>query len=1169
MPNTVDLAFDIDKFDASKKITYDGLIEIYELTKKISSAPIQIGSTGGWGELKAQASSLRDSVEQLQSSYANLSNVQKNYSQASKDEAKASSDLQKAKLNEAKASKETALASAAEAKASKDNAAAMLLEAKAANELERAKTAANKVPKAPPQSQADYVASVPFTINAAGSEEATKAAEAQGVAINELEAAQIADTIAAKEWANAQLQAAGVSADVNAATADQVTESEALLKAKEALAFAQSEENVQLQGYKLQTQQATLAAKEQAAAGLELGEVEIELATDYEILSKAWTEATLRAKNLSIAAAGINEQWAIRAAENATLDAKALGDELKRLDSTVGQTAKRVGDYNAGVKQVQVVNQGAASAGGGFLNTMSKQRILFLDLGRIATDQAFSLRAIATNFALFGPAVTIGAVAVALLTKAFFSNSQESEKAQEKIKKYNEEVQNIKDNFKDSATINSDALGNTDASAIRAQQLSAVVQDQTKSYRDRNQALNELKEINKQYFGDLSIEKGAVDKVREATEQYTEALVNQAVIKGLEEEITKVGAVYEKQKKIVQDLTQQETDRRNKIADARFSNTQAGKKNADFYLDETDASRKLSVALQEQSRILQPLQKRWDDLKNEIQAATLESLNFKPLKKVGPGAKDTELKDAKDKEYEDDIKREIQLNKDLSKADEIGFSDRMRFRTEAYGKEAELLDADYNRSVQTEKDKLNDVLKYDKASKNQKINAQNEFDSQMQFLDQKRNAESEQLALGLEMDKMIILTSSHAALLDEDKKSNQLFLDQQADFNKKQEDAAQKSADKSQTDIAATRDALLLALDKTRGNTVESERTFQASKLKIEHDYLNASLEINIQYTDEIIRLARLRKEDISKEEAELLKLKKELADNNSQYQKQKSTTDSKTWQTYFDGIASLATKTNGLIKSLVDGAYTKQENAIQDLIKANNDWESAETTRIENSSLSEQDKAAELIQTKDTAEDQDKKLAQEQKDLEIRKARFAKASAIAQIIINTAVAISKVLDDPFQIAIAAGAGAIELATAIATPIPTYADGTENHPGGPAIAGEAGLELVQPKGGLPVLVNKATLFPDLSAGSRVTPLTDQDITQAMHGGAMASMADRVSIMEALNNKASNNAWEVARWQVRETKKALEASTRQQPVNVVIKAPNEKWQKSINKNVFGR
>lgn len=1159
MPNTVDLAFDIDKFDASKKITYDGLIEIYELTKKISSAPIQIGSTGGWGELKAQASSLRESVEQLQSSYANLSSVQKAYSQASKDEAKASSDLQKAKLNEAKASKETALASAAEAKASKDNAAAMLLEAKAANELERAKTAANKVPKAPPQSQADYVASVPFTINAVGSEEATKAAEAQGVAINELEAAQIADTIAAKEWANAQLQAAGVSADVNAATTAQVTESEALLKAKEALIQAQSEENVIIQGYRLQAKEATLAAQEQAAVGLGLHEEKDIEISDYKILTKAYEDAAVRYKDLAILQRGmpISEKGATIAAAQ---EVRVLDEEIKRLDADTGRANKSVGLYNEGIKNVNVVNGTANKSAGGFLSTMSKQRIAFMDLGRAAEGSAFSLRAIASNFALFGPQVTIAAAAVGGLIYLLFKQDDAHKRAAEAAKKQADGVKDLIANYRDMATIGADSQGGSIGEATKVQVLASAVSDLNRPYKERNNALLELKEINKSYFGDLTLEQSSISKLTGLVDEYTAAIVNQAIVKELESDIGKVAVAYSRQSIEIK----KNIDEVNKLKGAMYD----ARSGIDKYAD-IEKIAKLNDVIKQQVKEIDPLGKQYENLKKEIQDATLAGLDFKLIKPPKTTTKDTELKTAKDKEYEDDVKREIQLNKELSKSDELGLAERISLRENAFQLEADLLNKDRDRYTKNEEDKLNDVLKYGKSSKNQKLNAESEYRAAIDQINKKFYDQDNQLSIDFELDKMVISAKSHADLLAEDKAANELFLEQQSDFYKKQEDKAQKSADKAQETLASTRDAALLHLDATRGTTVEDEKSYQNGRLKIEHDYLRASLEQNIEYTDQMIQLAKSRREDTTKQEADLEKLKREKADNDSNYQKQTADTEKKTWQTYFDGIASLATKTNGFIKSLVDGAYTKQENAIQDLIKANNDWESAETTRIENSSLSEQDKAAALIQTKATGDAQDKKLAQEQKDLEIRKARFAKASAIAQIIINTAVAISKVLDDPFQIAIAAGAGAIELATAIATPIPTYADGTENHPGGPAIAGEAGLELVQPKGGRPVLVNKATLFPDLSAGSRVTPLTDQDITQAMHGGAMASMADRVSIMEALNNKASNNAWEVARWQVRETKKALEASTRQQPVNVVIRAPNEKWQKSINKNVFGR
>jgi hypothetical protein len=87
--------------------------------------------------------------------------------------------------------------------------------------------------------------------------------------------------------------------------------------------------------------------------------------------------------------------------------------------------------------------------------------------------------------------------------------------------------------------------------------------------------------------------------------------------------------------------------------------------------------------------------------------------------------------------------------------------------------------------------------------------------------------------------------------------------------------------------------------------------------------------------------------------------------------------------------------------------------------------------------------------------------LERRQRRIELERARFEKASNIASIIGSTAVAIIKQLavtplpaGAPFVAAIGA-IGALQLARAIAAPLPKFAHGTDDAPGGLAWVGDA------------------------------------------------------------------------------------------------------------------
>jgi hypothetical protein len=109
-----------------------------------------------------------------------------------------------------------------------------------------------------------------------------------------------------------------------------------------------------------------------------------------------------------------------------------------------------------------------------------------------------------------------------------------------------------------------------------------------------------------------------------------------------------------------------------------------------------------------------------------------------------------------------------------------------------------------------------------------------------------------------------------------------------------------------------------------------------------------------------------------------------------------------------------------------------------------------------------------------------------QEREQQLKKARFDKAQAIFSIVINTAAAIVRDLGNPIKVAFDAIIGAIELATASAAPLPAYWKGTPSSKGGLALVGERGRELgVEPSGRI-VLWEKPTLT-NLIQGTKIFP----------------------------------------------------------------------------------
>lgn len=177
------------------------------------------------------------------------------------------------------------------------------------------------------------------------------------------------------------------------------------------------------------------------------------------------------------------------------------------------------------------------------LDSISKQRLAFLDLGRIVTGQGFSLRSLASNFALLGPGVTIAAAAIYGLYEVLNKQTDAEKKAEEEAKRLHETLINLKS----AADVTGSATGSEEGNIARVQALAAAVRDSNLTYTERKRALEELKETNKSYFGDLTLEASSLSTLSDRVNKYSQALITEAIVKGQVEEIAKISTELEKQ----------------------------------------------------------------------------------------------------------------------------------------------------------------------------------------------------------------------------------------------------------------------------------------------------------------------------------------------------------------------------------------------------------------------------------------------------------------------------------------------------------------------------------------------------------------------------------------------------------------------------------------------
>lgn len=160
-------------------------------------------------------------------------------------------------------------------------------------------------------------------------------------------------------------------------------------------------------------------------------------------------------------------------------------------------------------------------------------------------------------------------------------------------------------------------------------------------------------------------------------------------------------------------------------------------------------------------------------------------------------------------------------------------------------------------------------------------------------------------------------------------------------------------------------------------------------------------------------------------------------------------------------------------ITSIQDSFFTSQSQAIQRQIDQIDAQKQKDIDAANASVGTAQDKADAVAKIEARAQQKREDLERRQRQIELERARFEKAANIAQIIASTAAAVIEALKtykgtpQAFAIAATIGTiGAINLAKAIATPLPKFAEGTADASGGLSWVGDAGKKelIITPQG---------------------------------------------------------------------------------------------------------
>lgn len=468
--------------------------------------------------------------------------------------------------------------------------------------------------------------------------------------------------------------------------------------------------------------------------------------------------------------------------------------------------------------------------------------------------------------------------------------------------------------------------------------------------------------------------------------------------------------------------------------------------------EEEKAARAAERAAQKQLKVEEALQQSLIDLMDEGYAKQRTQLTLNLQRKI----------DA----IRGNSKEEIETRKNLS----IQMS-----------KELEKFDQEYadKREVANLKNKLASVEK----------GSLEELDIRIKLLKSQRDKELK------EADK----TGQDKVLVEQ--KYQKLLLEAADDFNKSQLKKEQAENEIRLTERQQQLNEELSQLDQQYAKGLIKKKDYEKQKNELQYEYAVEALQSELALLEANLDLfSGDERLSMEKKIADLrLKLSKETTD--------KINKDAKTEAEIREEVEKAKVKyTKDAISSMIDLGNALFERRISNIdaeIEANQAEYDEKVSRIE--ALAEKDviSSEEAEARKRAAEEEtaakNKELEKKKAELQTRQAKFQKAIDVGQTIANTAAAIMaqlKATPLPFGaplVALIAATGAIQLATILAQPIPKYAKGTDNHPGGPAIVGDGGKNEAILIGGKMYITPSVPTLMSIPQGAEIIPeVTDPE-----------------------------------------------------------------------------
>lgn len=860
---------------------------------------------------------------------------------------------------------------------------------------------------------------------------------------------------------------------------------------------------------------------------------------EYEKLKKTYRDLSNEAKRLGIELGVDDAKFKAAAASAHAMHTQLLGVEM-----AVGQAQRQVGNYNmVGAQFNQLLREApnfAISFRTGIM-ALSNNLTYFIESITESIKKGGTLKSVfkevaSSAFGIVG-IINIAVTAFTMLTMAMAKTEKATKGATDALDEHRKALTGIIQSAREEIDVE------TRTAAI----LNSIATDRRLTDEQRLKAVKELRDAYPGYLKGYSDEKimageaqAAIDKINKAIENKAaaQAAANYAA-KQNTQLIDNENGLYKRQ----QDALNAVADAEKALAKARKNATgseasQLAIQDANTALDKTkDTYKAIGLAIDGTKRAQQEATREAE--KYAKAAGDLffsDKTNKEPKAKVPTDLTNEELDvakriiEAKAKISRLELEYEKSLNGEIIANDQLNYEERLQAINDLYVNRSRLLEIDQQKEldvIQSQLTKIGEIEK--KAAKDRTV-------QEKKLLIQKEAFLIEELAVivDYEIKQQEILSGFSTSTTDVLKKGT----DEEVAYRI---DALDKIA--RYTNEGYTKDLLALADSLKSGN--KNIQQYRNERKLLENKYAKETLSAQIEYLNEEVNSFEGSSEQKEALLQKLHDLRIALADEtikDDEERKKKEDAEHKAkmerLQLWVDGVKKAMDIINNLqnkrTERVLDGLDREQEEV--------QNTEERDRARAERTIADDKEREEAILKIEADAEGKRIDIDKRRADAQKAQAKREKEIALISVIANLIVGISKEIASKGVAGLATSA-AIGLYTAALTgtiaalSIPAYAEGTDNHPGGPAIVGEGKKgsgyrkELVK-TGNKTFMVDKPTYLPNLAKGAKVIPMPDsvnfgaispQALNSVMLAGGGNSERTEALLSEVLNELKHGNA----------------------------------------------